>query len=129
MSSLDLDRAGANGEAANGPLISTLSREIVQLHARLYGRGPTKARSYLTPDYALCVLENVFTVAERTLIEAGSPEHVEATRRKFQDVVREQFISLIEDLTGRDVRVFLSEVDIEHDLVTELFLFEAPAER
>jgi len=117
--------------AARGALISQLSREIVQLHARLYGRGPTKARSYLQGDYAVCILEEVFTTAERTLIDAGSGEHVSETRRKFQEAVKDEFIAVVERITGRTVRVFLSQVDVDANLALEFFVFserEAPAE-
>lgn len=109
--------------AARGALISQLSREVVQLHARLYGRGPTKARSYLQSDYAICILEEIFTRAERTLIQAGSGEHVRRTREKFQEAVREEFVALVERITARKVKVFLSQVDVEADLALEFFLF------
>ena len=59
-----------------GQLSALISRQIVQLHARLYGRGPTRAKTYITADYALAVLEEIFTPAERTLIAAGKGEHV-----------------------------------------------------
>jgi uncharacterized protein YbcI len=116
--------------AARGALVSQLSREIVQLHARLYGRGPTKARSYLQGDYAVCILEEIFTTAERTLIDAGSGAHVSETRRKFQEAVKEEFIAVVERITGRSVRVFLSQVDVETNLALEFFVFaeRAPAE-
>jgi uncharacterized protein YbcI len=109
--------------AARGALISQLSREIVQLHARLYGRGPTKARSYLQGDYAVCILEEIFTTAERTLIDAGSAEHVSETRRKFQEAVKDEFIAVVERITGRTVRVFLSQVDVGANLALEFFVF------
>jgi uncharacterized protein YbcI len=107
-----------------GAVVSQLSREIVQLHARMYGRGPVKARSYLQRDFALCVLEEIFTTAERTLIDSGNGDHVQETRNKFQDAVSPQFVELAERVTGRMVRAFLSQVDIEHGIATELFLFE-----
>lgn len=109
--------------AARGALVSQLSREIVQLHARLYGRGPTKARSYLQNDYAICILEEIFTTAERTLIGAGSTDHVRETRKKFQEAVKEEFIGVVERVTGRSVKVFLSQVDIEANLALEFFIF------
>jgi uncharacterized protein YbcI len=102
--------------------VSQLSREIVQLHARLYGRGPTKARSYLQGDYAACILEEVFTTAERTLVAAGSGEHVRDTRKKFQDAVKNEFVEVVERVTGRTVRVVLSQVDIEANLALEFFI-------
>lgn len=120
-----MERHEVSESAPRGALVSQLSREIVQLHARLYGRGPTKARSYLAAEYALCVLEEIFTVAERTLIDSGSRDHVHETRRKFQEAVREEFIDLVERITGRRVRVFLSQVDVDADLAVELFIFES----
>lgn len=119
-----MDQFDLPDSPAPGALVSQLSREIVQLHARLYGRGPTKSRSYLHGDYAACVLEEVFTTAERTLIGAGSGDHVRDTRKKFQDAVGDEFISIVERVTGRRVRVFLSQVDIDANLALEFFLFD-----
>jgi uncharacterized protein YbcI len=122
-----LDRPDLPDSPARGELVSQLSREIVQLHARLYGRGPTKARSYLHGDYAVCILEEVFTTAERTLIAAGSGDHVSDTRKKFQEAVRGEFIEVVERITERTVRVFLSQVDVEANLALEFFIFAALA--
>lgn len=121
-----MDRPHAHDSPARGAIVSQLSREIVQLHARLYGRGPTKARSYLHGDYVACVLEEIFTTSERTLIAAGSGEHVSDTRRKFQEAVRGEFVDVVERITGREVRVFLSQVDIGADLAVEFFIFSRP---
>jgi uncharacterized protein YbcI len=118
-----LDRPELPDTPARGAIVSQLSREIVQLHARLYGRGPTKARSYLHNDYVICVLEEVFTTAERTLIMAGSGDHVRDTRTKFQDAVKEEFVEVVERVSGRTVRVSLSQVDIDANLALEFFLF------
>lgn len=121
-----MDRPDLPDSPARGAVVSQLSREIVQLHARLYGRGPTKARSYLHSDYAVCILEEVFTTAERTLIAAGSGDHVSETRKKFQEAVKEEFIEVVERITGRSVRVFLSQVDVDANLALEFFIFDEP---
>lgn len=124
-----MDRPDPQDSPARGALVSQLSREIVQLHARLYGRGPTKARSYLHGDFGVCVLEEIFTTAERTLIVAGSGDHVRDTRKKFQDAVKEEFIEVVQRITGRTVRVFLSQVDVDANLALEFFIFaEAEAD-
>ena len=57
--------------STTGQVASTISRQIVQLHARLYGRGPTRAKTYVQGEYVFSVLEDIFTPAERTLISAG----------------------------------------------------------
>jgi uncharacterized protein YbcI len=113
--------------AEPGAAGSQISRSIVKLHAQHYGRGPTKAKTYLNAEYALCVLEEVFTPAEHTLIEHGNAEQVTATRAAFQDAISDRFIGVVEEVTGRDVRAFVSHIHIGQNLAIELFLFEDPA--
>ena len=111
-----------------GQVASQVSRQIVQLHARLYGRGPTRAKTYIEDDYVLCVLEEIFTPAELTLIRADKAEHVEATRRAFQEAVNPEFIEVVEAATGATVRAFMSQVDIEGQMAVELFFFQPTAQ-
>jgi uncharacterized protein YbcI len=107
-----------------GLAASEISREIVRLHARLFGRGPTKAKTFLEDDYALCILEDVFTPAEHTLIRAGREDQVQATRAAFQTAVESDFVTIVEIATRRKVRCFMSEVHIGAGAAAELFLLE-----
>jgi uncharacterized protein YbcI len=107
-----------------GQVSSVVSRQIVQLHARLYGRGPTRAKTYITSDYALSVLEEIFTPAERTLIAAGKGEHVQTTRMAFQEAVQAEFVAIVEEVTGREVRALISQIHLGTGSAIELFLFE-----
>ena len=100
----------------------------MQLHARLYGRGPTKAKTYIHDDYILCILEDVFTPAERTLVKAGNTAQVEASRRAFQEAVREEFIAVVEGASNRRVRAFMSQIYYDPELSSELFMLEAEEE-
>jgi uncharacterized protein YbcI len=102
-----------------------VSREIVQLHARLYGRGPTKAKTYVHDAYILCMLEDVFTPAERTLVDAGRGEQVYATRRAFQEAVADDFIAIVEAASGQKVRAFMSMVHVDPELSAELFMLDS----
>ncbi len=79
-----------------GAMSSNISREIVRLHAQLYGRGPTKAKTYLDEDFALCILQDIFTPGERTLISTGYASQVQATRTAFQEAVEVQFTEAVE---------------------------------
>jgi uncharacterized protein YbcI len=116
------------GPSDRGAVASQISREIVQLHAHLYGRGPTKAKTYVQEDYILCVLEDVFTPAERTLVRADKDEQVKTTRHVFQTAVADEFISIVEKASERSVRAFMSTVNIEPEMSAELFMLEPRAE-
>ena len=111
-----------------GEVSSQVSRQIVQLHARLYGRGPTRAKTYITQDYLLSLLEEIFTPAERTLIAAGKGEHVQSTRAAFQEAVRDAFVEIVEATTGRRVRTMISQVDLVTGVAAELFVFDTASD-
>jgi uncharacterized protein YbcI len=105
-----------------GAVASQISREIVQLHASHYGRGPTKAKTHVSDDHVLCLLEDVFTPAERTLVRAGNEDQVMATRHAFQVALRDEFVGIVERATGREVRAFMSTVNVEPEMSAELFV-------
>ena len=119
-----MESADPSSRAETGAIASQISREIVRLHANLYGRGPTKAKTHLSDEYAMCILEEVFTPAEKTLIRAGKTDQVKATRDAFQDAVEPEFRDVVEAATGKQVRAFVSAVNTEIDAAFEIFLFE-----
>jgi uncharacterized protein YbcI len=105
-----------------GEMRATISREMVRLQAEYYGKGPTRAKTYITDDLVVVVLEESFTRAEKTLAERGEREAIQHIRRRFQQQMAESFTSVVEQATGRKVRVFLSDTDIEQDVSVETFL-------
>jgi uncharacterized protein YbcI len=107
---------------ALGETRAIISKEIVRLQAEYYGKGPTKAKTYIVDDLVVVVLEESFTRAEKTLAERGERDAIQQIRRRFQQHMAESFISVVEQATGRKVRVFLSETDIGQDVSVETFL-------
>jgi uncharacterized protein YbcI len=99
-----------------------ITRRLSRIHADYYGKGPTKGRCYLVEDIVVVVLEETFTAAEKTLIARGRREAIEQTRRAFQDEMRELFVSVIEQTTGRSVVAFASDTDFTADVAIESFL-------
>ena len=113
----------AEGERSSlGEMRATISKEIVRLQAAYYGKGPTRARTYIVEDLVVVVLEESFTRAEKTLAERGEKNAIEHIRRRFQQQMADGFTSVVEQATGRKVRVFLSETNVEHDVSVETFL-------
>ena len=78
-----------------------ISNEIVHLHSEYYGREPSKAKTYITDDLVVCVLEETFTPAERTLIDRGEADGIQQIRRRFQQVMELEFREIVERSTGR----------------------------
>ena len=109
-------------QKALGEIRSTISREMVRLQAEYYGKGPTKAKTYVFDDLVVVVLEETFTRAEKTLVQRGEADAIQHIRRRFQQHMAEDFTSVVEQATGRRVRAFLSETNIEQDVSVETFL-------
>jgi uncharacterized protein YbcI len=95
---------------------------MTRLHAEYYGRGPTKTKTIIAEDLVAVILEETFTRAERTLVDRGDAEAVQQIRRRFQQQMKEEFTAIVEQATGRKVRVFLSETNLEKDVSVEMFL-------
>ena len=113
---------GRGDRSSLGEMRATISNEIVRLQAEYYGKGPTRAKTYIVEDLVVVVLEESFTRAEKTLAERGERDAIEHIRRRFQRQMAEDFTSVVEQATGRKVRVFLSETNIDHDVSVETFL-------
>ena len=109
-------------DRSTGEMRATISNEIVRLQAEYYGKGPTKAKTYIVEDLVVVVLEESFTRAEKTLAERGEREAIQHIRRRFQQQMADSFTSIVEQATGRKVRAFLSETNIEQDVSVETFL-------
>jgi uncharacterized protein YbcI len=107
-----------------GPMLATLSNAIVGLYKEYYGKGPTKARSYLLDDMVLCVLRGGLTRAEQTLAKSGRIAAVARQRHEFQEAVREDFVATVEAIVGRRVTAFMSTVHVDPDLNVEIFMLE-----
>ena len=113
---------GERDRSSLGEMRATISNEIVRLQAEYYGKGPTRAKTYIVEDLVVVVLEESFTRAEKTLAQRGEREAIEHIRRRFQQQMADEFTSVVEQATGRKVRVFLSETNIEQDVSVETFL-------
>ena len=108
--------------SVDGKTRETIANEIVRLQAEYYGRGPGRAKVYADGDFVAVVLEETFTPAEKTLIARGEADGIQDIRRRFQRVMEQQFSSIVEQATGRRVRAFLSETNLEEDIAVEIFI-------
>jgi uncharacterized protein YbcI len=109
-----------------GTLRSDISTAIVGLYKKHYGKGPTHCRTYLEPDLVVVILGQGYTASEGTLFEAGKWYEVRRARQIWQDSMQERFVEMIEQLTERNVKAFLSANRQDPDYAVELFVLEPP---
>jgi len=108
----------------DGALRSGISQAVSHIHAEYYGKGATRARTYGYDNLIVCVLRDVLTTVEHTLVEQDRAQAVRDVRTTFQQAMRDRFIAAVEELTGRRVESFMSQIDPEHDLAVEVFVLE-----
>ena len=92
---------------------------ISRLHREHYGRGATTVRTVIQRDYVISFLNDIYTPVERTLIDAGNQDTVKETRQAFQMAMREMFTEAVEEIMGRKVIAFMSQVHFEPDMARE----------
>ena len=107
-----------------GETLAEISNELVGLHKRFYGKGPTRAKTFLVDSTVLCLLEGGFTIVERTLIDIGRDQVVRDLRHNFQLAMQDQYTEVIESRLGRKVVAYLSQVHTDPDIAVELFMLE-----
>jgi uncharacterized protein YbcI len=101
-----------------------ISNALARIHREAYGRGATTVRTVISRDYVVTFMHDLYTPAERTLIDGGRREEVRMARSAFQDVAGPRFRQAVEDALGRNVLAFLSQNHFDPDLAVEAFVLE-----
>src|SRR5436190_5176469 len=120
---------GVRHSPAKGEDLARISTGLVQLHRRYYGKGPTKAKTFLVTDAIICLLRGGFTTVERTLIDDGNVDAVYDIRRSFQGAMEGHFTGVVEEVMGRRVVAYMSQIHQDPDLAVELFVLEPTGEK
>ena len=117
--------SGPEEQLTGGALNAALANEVGRFIAEFTGRGAQKSRAFVDQDVVVCVLEEGATNAERNLVSAGRADLVRLQRDALQRAMGPELIELVERLTRRTVRGFLSGSDETGAAAVELFLLEA----
>jgi uncharacterized protein YbcI len=118
----ELVRAGAPAaESTQGELRAKLANAMVGLMKEYFGRGPTAAKAWLLDDYIFVAMEGGLTRNEETLLAAGREDVVRNYRLTFQEVVGATTVGAVEELTGRRVANYHSQVVFNPTRAFEIF--------
>lgn len=109
-------------------LLLQISNAMVRMQKEFFGKGPTKAKSYIFDDLLLVVMREGLTTAEKTMLEFGHPNQVRQFRQLFQDEMTERLTRMVENLTGRKVVNYQSQVLFAPDMTLEIFVFDSETE-
>jgi uncharacterized protein YbcI len=118
--------ASTHDQQRGASLHASIADAVIRITAEYTGRGPTRARTIVNGEWIFVTLTDTLTKGERTLADNGRTHFVRDTRRAFQDAMRDDLVSEVEALSGRQVTAFLSDNNIEPDVAVEAFQL-APA--
>jgi uncharacterized protein YbcI len=114
------------GEARLGDALAEITNGIVRLYSEYYGHGPTRAKTYVLDNrYVITVLRDTMTTVEQTLAEKGEKDLVRSVRLTFQEAMAASFKGVVEDVLGRRVEAYHSQILIDPDVGFEFFLLES----
>ena len=104
------------------PQLTDISNAAVALHREHFGRGPGAAKTHVTDNLVVCVLTDVFTPLERTLLEAGQETRVRETRAIHHAATEAAYKARMEAVLGRPVEAHMSTIHVDPDVAVDIFV-------
>ncbi len=114
------DRSPESG----GDLLARLSNEMVKAQKEFFGKGPEQAKAYFLDDLLFIVMRGGLTRAEETMIAFGQQDQVRQFRQLFENQMTERLIGMVEEVTGRKVLTYQSQILFGPAIVVEAFAFD-----
>jgi uncharacterized protein YbcI len=105
-----------------------ISNAMVGLKKEFYGKGPTKAKTYLNDNYVFCVMEGGLTRNEQTLIDRGHEDLVRTYRLRFQEAMEAPTVEAVQRITDRGVIGYHSQIVFNPERAFEIFVLDRPVE-
>jgi uncharacterized protein YbcI len=118
--------AGASDDDRQAPIRVALSNAMVGMKKEYYGRGPERAKTYINDEYVFVVMEGGLTRNEETLLAAGRDDLVRRYRLEFQEAMTETSTKAVEELTGRSVVGYHSQMLFDPPRSIEIFVLDPP---
>ena len=119
-----VDLPGVEEVQQGQSLLARISTEIVKTFKEYYGKGPTSAKSYMFDDMLFVVMRGGLNAAEKFLLEKDEFDVVRQYRQTFENRMNEILSEKIEELTGRKVIAFNSQILFNPDMSIEIFVFD-----
>jgi uncharacterized protein YbcI len=105
-----------------------ISNAMVGLKREFYGKGPTKAKTFLNDNYVFCVMEGGLTRNEETMIERGHEDLVRSYRLRFQEAMEDPTVEAVQRITGHTVIGYHSQIVFNPERAFEIFVLDRPVD-
>jgi uncharacterized protein YbcI len=110
-----------------GSVRAALANAMVGMKKQYYGRGPTAAKAWILDDYVFVAMEGGLTRNEETLLDDGKEHLVRSYRLSFQETMSQTTVAAVEELVGRKVLTYHSQIMFGPTRSFEIFVLEPAA--
>lgn len=117
MELISLPNGVGHGQAG-----AAISRELITLQKRYFGRGPVSVRTHVLDDSVVVLFHGGSMAHEQALVEAGRSDLVMEVRDAINDAIRVHYVAVIERVLGRKVVGFMAGNQHEPDLGCHVYV-------
>jgi len=103
---------------------SRISSAMVGMKKEYYGKGPDRAKTFINDEYVFVVMEGGLTRNEQTLLAAGEHALVRSYRLRFQESMTATTCGAVEEITGRKVLTYHSQILFDPARAIEIFVLD-----
>ena len=121
MELISLPNGVGHGQAG-----AAISRELITLQKRYFGRGPVSVRTHVLDDSVVVLFHGGSMAHEQALVEAGRSDLVMEVRDAINDAIRLQYVAVIERVLGRKVVGFMAGNQHDPDLGCHVYVLAQP---
>ena len=115
---------GQMPDEPGGSVRAALANAMVGMKKQYYGRGPAAAKAWILDDYVFVAMEGGLTRNEETLLADGKEELVRSYRLSFQKTMAATTMTALQEITGRKVLTYHSQIAFHPTRGFEIFLLE-----
>lgn len=112
---------------ADDPTAVAVSDAVSRLYLDKFGKGAVRTETSIGDDLIVTLLYDIFTPAEKALIDGGMRDSVLITRQLWQHATEGLFRESVGRVTGRTVVAAISGFAIPEGMATEVFVLAPQA--
>src|SRR5215217_5670509 len=118
------EAGGTMPDEPGGSVRAAVANAMVGMKKQFYGRGPEAAKAWILDDYVFVALEGGLTRNEETLLADGKVDVVRSYRLSFQETMAPTTTAAVEELTGRKVIAYHSQITFDPPHAFEIFVLQ-----
>ena len=102
-----------------------ISNQLTRSHRESFGRGASNVKTVIQKGFVVIVSRGCLYAVREDDDPWGARAARHGGRFAFQQMMRDDYLGIVEAVTGRKVRAFLSQNHIDPPIAVEIFVLES----